>query len=215
MKCPLFPALGLLVAFVGTQSLFKEATVATPSTALATRSALSLATTTFEFPGAGEHNDNGTIGDFCCTGETAVVRTRQGIPVGYIYFHDFAGGITNGSRSAATKLGMLVSGTSDATRPESARVRSSIEFASRELKSGLSRRAIAGVLQFTGTILEVQFIDKAHSRYWMDSIRVRVDVQETSGVAANKCCQKNLTCPEFLLPRISWWKSERPDAKRV
>jgi hypothetical protein len=181
MKCLFFPALGFLAVFVGTQILFR-APVASPSTALAARAALSLETTAFEFPGAGERNNNGTIGDFCCTGETATVRISQGTPVGYIYFHDFAGGINNGSRSAATKFGILVSGTSDTTRPKSARVKSSIEFASRELQSGLSRRAIAGVLQFTVTILNVQFVDEAHSRYWMDSIRVKVDVQETSAV---------------------------------
>jgi hypothetical protein len=84
MKCLVSPALGFLVVFVGTQILCRAAPVASPSTALAAPAALSLETTASEFPGAGERNNNGTIGGFCCTGETATVRISQGAPVGYI-----------------------------------------------------------------------------------------------------------------------------------
>ncbi len=167
-----------LTVFVGTQVFFREALIATSSTALAARTALSLETRTFEFPGAGEFNNNRIIGDFCCTGKTATVRSNQGTPVGYIYFHDFAGGINIGSRSAATRFAIRVSGVSDAAQPKAGRVKSSIEFASSELKPGSSRSAVAGALQFTVTILDVQFVDEPHSRYWMDSVSVRVGVQD-------------------------------------
>jgi len=57
------------------------------------QSHLRLESTTFEFPGAGKRNNNGTIGDFCCTGETTTIRTAQGAPIGFIYFYGFSGGI--------------------------------------------------------------------------------------------------------------------------
>jgi hypothetical protein len=178
MKYLLLSAIGLLTLFVGLQALTITTSTALPSIPQAARTALSLESETFEFPGAGERNGNRTIGDFCCTGETATVRANQRAPLGYIYFHDFDGGITNGSRSAAIQFGILVSGISNLAQHNAVRVKSSIEFNSRELKPGLSRSTIAGALQFTATILDVQFVDEAHSRYWMDSIKVKVDVQE-------------------------------------
>jgi hypothetical protein len=193
MKCLLFPGLGLLAIFVGTQSFFRGAPATSRETSLVARSAPSLETTAFEFPGAGEPNNNRMIGDFCCTGETATVRSSQGTPMGYIYFYDYAGGINNGSRSAATKFRILVSGTSGAAPSKLARVKSSIEFASTELEPGLSRRIIAGVLEFTVTILDVKFVNEAHSRYWMDSMRVKVNVKETSAAQTGQLDPVSLT----------------------
>jgi hypothetical protein len=178
MKCLLFTAAGFVAIIVGIQTVSSEASLTSRPIPRAARTTLSLETNTFEFPGAGERNNNRTIGDFCCTGETAALLASEGTPVGYIYFHDFDGGINSGSRSAAIQFGILVSGISNAAQPKSVRVKSSIEFNSKELKPGLTRGTIAGALQFTATILDVQFVDEAHSRYWMDSIKVRVDVQE-------------------------------------
>jgi hypothetical protein len=175
MKYPLIPAMGLLAAVVGIHPPSGDPVLASPSFP---RPSLTIESTTFEFPGAGERNNNRTIGDFCCTGETATVRAAQGTPLGYIYFHDFDGGINSGSRSAAIQFGILVSAISNAAQPKSVRVKSSIEFNSKELKPGLSRSTIAGAMQFTATILDVQFVDEAHSRYWMDSIKVKIEVQE-------------------------------------
>lgn len=178
MKYLFFNTIAILAAFAGVQAASSQSSLSSFSIPRASQTALRLRTTSFEFPGAGERNNNRAIGDFCCTGETAEVHASQGATVGYIYFHDFDGGITNGSRSAAIRFGVLVSGLSDAAQPKSVRVKSSIEFASSELRQGLRRRTIAGALQFTATILDVQFVDKAHSRYWMDSIKVKVDVEE-------------------------------------
>jgi len=138
-----------------------------------------LLTTTFFFPGGGQHNNNGTIGDFCCTGETGTVLTDQRQPAGYIYFYGFPGGglmctVNGRTRSSATQFEVLVSGISDV---ESKRAQSSIKFKAPEMEPGSSRTTIAGGLQFTATILSVEFTDGVRSRYWMDSIIIRVDVQ--------------------------------------
>src|SRR5690242_16559938 len=81
------------------KSLFTMSTGQNPSARRSTaahdttnRSSLRLAKKSFEFPGDGQKNNNRTIGDFCCTGETAIIQTSSGSPLGYIYFYDFPGG---------------------------------------------------------------------------------------------------------------------------
>lgn len=147
-------------------------------------SSFNLSSTTFEFPGGGQRNNNASIGDFCCTGETAAVLTDQQKPVGYIYFYDFRDAYNtedNGRRrSAAGQFSVLVSGIADTARPDSDRVKSSIHFTAPELKPGLSRHTVAGTLQFTATVLDVEFTDSSHSKYWMDGIKVRIEVQQVS-----------------------------------
>ena len=91
------------------------------------KTSIVLAKGSFEFPGDGQKNNNQSIGDFCCTGETATVQTNMGAPLGYIYFYDFPGGgvlVGDGSRSAAEEFSVLVSGSRDPTRPDSPRVKS-------------------------------------------------------------------------------------------
>jgi hypothetical protein len=171
-----FLVLLMTVAAARTSSMAVSATARTTQQRL---SAFQLQNKTFEFPGAGIRNNNETIGDFCCTGETATLRTAQGAPVGYIYFYGFSGGITNGTRSAAKRFEVLVSGLSDPARPAAGRVKSSIEFAASEMKPGVSRQTVAGALQFMVTIQEVQLLDEAHSRFWMDSVKIKVEVQES------------------------------------
>jgi hypothetical protein len=149
----------------------------------------------FEFPGAGKRNNNGTIGDFCCTGETATIRTTQGTPIGYIYFYGFSGGINLKSRSAADQLSVLVSGVSDPARLTAgtiSRAKSSVEFSALEMKPGFSRQIIAGALEFKVTIQEVKFIDEAHSRFWMDSIKVKVEVQQAPSPNETKPSRNSL-----------------------
>jgi hypothetical protein len=141
-----------------------------------------LLTTSFFFPGGGRPNNNATIGDFCCTGQTGTILSDQRKPVGYIYFYGFPGGglmctVDGRKRSSAAQFEVLVSGVSHPEDVESERVQSSIKFNAREMKPGASRQTIAGALQFTATILGVEFTDSARSRYWMDSIIIRVDVQ--------------------------------------
>lgn len=146
------------------------------------RTPLYLSLKTFEFPGAGWRNNNGWIGDFCCTGETATVLIAEQKPIGYIYFYGFSGGLNhkvNGViRSSATRIDVLVSGISVAGQPDSKRETSSISFNAREMLPGASHKTIAGALEYTATILAAEFTDKTHSSYWMDSVRVRVDVHQ-------------------------------------
>jgi len=144
-----------------------------------------LAETTFVFPGGGKRNDNGIIGDFCCTGETATVQTDRGVPIGYIYFYRFPGGgfmarVNGRERSSAAYFEIDISGILDPARLDSNHVKSSIRFSARDMKPGSSLQGTAGALQFTVTILDAQFTDDAHSRYWMDSVRVKVNVQEAA-----------------------------------
>jgi hypothetical protein len=171
-----FSLLLMTVAAANTSSI--ALSVAAPTPQRLAPSAFQLQNKTFEFPGAGERNNNETIGDFCCTGETATIRTVRGMPTGFIYFYGFSGGITNGKRSAAKRFRVLVSGSSDPVQPAAVRAKSSIDFAATEMKPGLTHQTIAGALQFTATIQDVQFLDEAHSRFWMDSVKIKVEVQE-------------------------------------
>jgi hypothetical protein len=57
-------------------------------------------------------------------------------------------------------------------------VKSSIEFDANEMKPGLSRQVVAGALQFKVTIQDVKFIDEQHAKFWMNSIKVKVEVQQ-------------------------------------
>jgi len=185
MKFFLFSVMALLTTIPAAQNDTANASPTSRTPQATAKTALQLERTTFEFPGAGKRNNNQTIGDFCCTGETATVRTAQGTPVGYIYFYDFKGGINTKSGAAADQFGVLVSGVSDSARLNAgsiSRVKSSVEFAANEMKPGLSRQVVAGVLQFKVTIEDVKFIDEVHTRFWMDSIRIKVDVEEIPAV---------------------------------
>lgn len=154
-----------------------------PNALAAPKPAISLQSTSFAFPGAGERNNNQTIGDFCCTGETATVWAANGTPAGYIYFYGFTGGVNvkvkerEKPRSSATRLRILVSGVADASHPNDARLKSAIEFSAAEMKPGLSRQITAGALRFTATIVDVSFTDDTHTSYWMDSVKVQVTVE--------------------------------------
>jgi len=137
---------------------------------------LQLAKDSFEFPGDGQKNQNQTIGDFCCTGETATVQTNMGSALGYIYFYDFRGGINVGNSSAAEDFSVQVSGARDPGKPNSEHVRSSILFQASEMTPGTQKQTTAGILRFTATI-EGANITNIPGKYMMDSVRCRVDVE--------------------------------------
>jgi hypothetical protein len=173
-----FCFLVLLAMIVAARAITTSASTAARPPQQSAPTPLELQTKTFDFPGTGVHNNNDTIGDFCCTGETATIRTARGVPIGFIYFYGFSGGITNGKRSAAKRFNVLVSGISDPAQPASARAKSSIDFGATEMKPGLTRQTIAGAVEFTVTIQDVQFLDEPHSRFWMDTIKIKVEVRE-------------------------------------
>jgi len=69
----------------------------------------------FRLPGDGQRNNNGSIGPFCCTGQTAIIRRADGIPVGYAYFFSWKGQAykTGADSSTAPDIQILVSALSD------------------------------------------------------------------------------------------------------
>jgi hypothetical protein len=185
VKFFLFSVFALLTTIPAAQNDKANASPTSSMPQATAKIALQLESTTFEFPGAGKRNNNQTIGDFCCTGETATVRTAQGTPVGYIYFYDFRGGINTKSGAEADQFSVLVSGVSDSARLNAGsigRAKSSVEFAANEMKPSLSRQVVAGALQFKIIIEDVKFIDEAHTRFWMDSIKIKVEVEEVPAV---------------------------------
>jgi hypothetical protein len=148
--------------------------------AQAPSNSLHLAKQSFELPGDGERNDNRRIGDFCCTGETATVQNDAGAPVGYIYFYDFPGGginLPDGIHSIAGKFSLLVSGISDPNRAGSARVKNSILFDAGEMTAGNRKQITAGALSFTVIIEDAKLEHSSATKYFMDSVRCKVEVQ--------------------------------------
>jgi hypothetical protein len=132
---------------------------------------------TFNFPGHGQPNNNRQIGDFCCTGETAIVSTPNGDAIGYIYFYDFRESYNIGNnQSVAGIFRILVSGVSDMWNLNSERSKSMIEFRATELEKGARRSVTAGALRYTATILKVKHRKKNRKQYYMGSVKAKVEV---------------------------------------
>lgn len=138
-------------------------------------SAFALSKHTFTFPGDGTKNNNGTIGPFCCTGETATVTKVNGSPVGYIYFYDFADAVNlSPTSSAAAKVGLLVSSESSDS-PGSDQVKSELWFDAANAGVGSVRTTTIGLLKFTATLRRAQLA--GGTRYDMSSINIDLDVE--------------------------------------
>ena len=129
---------------------------------------------TFVFPGGGEKNNNSTIGDFCCTGETATIYNNINSPVGYIYYYDFKDGINvSNTESIASDFSLLVSATP--ANAEQERIKDKIYFSISELYRGSTKSLKLGALRFSATILDVRkYSDPQY--YVMGSVQVRVVV---------------------------------------
>ena len=68
----------------------------------------------FVFPGGGQRNNNATIGDFCCTGETMTLLNQNNKPLGYAYFFSWDGQAYNlPPSSIAPNFRIFLSGTTD------------------------------------------------------------------------------------------------------
>jgi tetratricopeptide (TPR) repeat protein len=121
-------------------------------------------------PGMGVRNENQTIGDFCCTGETATILREGNIPVGYIYFY----GVVHATATAAQKLQILVSAVPSISNPNSDRVKDEIDFdAARELFNNATKSKIVGSLKFTVTILSVRTTGQS---FFDDGLRIQIDI---------------------------------------
>ncbi|MDO3624725.1 hypothetical protein [Mucilaginibacter sp. BT774] len=121
-------------------------------------------------PGMGVRNENQTIGDFCCTGETATILREGDIPVGYIYFY----GSVPATETAAAKLQIFVSAVPSINNPNSDRVKDEIDFdAASELFSNATKSKIVGGLKFTVTILSVRTTERS---FFDDGLRIQIDI---------------------------------------
>jgi len=131
----------------------------------------------FTFPGPGRRNENQQIGDFCCTGETATVLNPNNVPLGYIYFYDFEGGMNLGNgRSSASKLKILLSGTQNINDAGASRAIDEIDFSGAELRPGAVKYKTIGALTYKVVILSVQ--KYGTDSFMTDAIRVDVEVSD-------------------------------------
>lgn len=132
----------------------------------------------FFFPKDGQPNNNGYVGPFCCTGRTAVVRTVDGYPVAYVYFHEFpGGGIVVGGASFATTLTLPISAAIDPSNPNSPHQLGKITFRADEMRFKLSRSATVGGFSFTAWLGKAprRFLD-GQWRYALGTVGVWLQV---------------------------------------
>ena len=137
---------------------------------------VSLERTKYYLPGEGKKNNNSSIGDFCCTGETVTVRSKNGYPLGYIYYYDFRGGMNiSTTQSVASQFSILVSGLSNPSDSKSNHIKQSLDFTSDELYKGAIKSIQAGSLNFKVTILNVSKYSDINY-YEMGTVSSKVDV---------------------------------------
>lgn len=129
----------------------------------------------FELPGDGKPNDNGSIGPFCCTGQTAIV-TDNGHDLGYGYFFGWKGqAYTDGTDSWMPDVGIRVAGVQDLADPSSPLEESEIDFDAGKIASGSKKSAQAGDLLFTVTVEHVDVTPKPAIQMGTFAIRLDVD----------------------------------------
>lgn len=137
----------------------------------------------FVFPGGGQRNNNATIGDFCCTGETMTLLNQNNKPLGYAYFFSWDGQAYNlPPSSIAPNFRIFLSGTTDlkATNP---RAQSSVFFSADECSIGKTKRVRVGNLDYTVKITSISYptgTAYANTHFWMDSLKVLVTVSWAS-----------------------------------
>ncbi len=134
----------------------------------------------YQFPG-GQDNNNATIGDFCCTGQTITVTNLGGKPLGYAYFYGWQGqayNLPNGT-SIAPNFEIYISGTSDLDGV-APRQTSTIFFADFDNVIGRVKTVQVGKLQYTVKILEISYptgTPYADTHFNMGSLKVAVTVK--------------------------------------
>lgn len=133
----------------------------------------------FELPGDGTPNDNGHVGPFCCTGETAVVKSDDGSEIGYGYFYSWKGQayFTGPDSSGAPDVSILVAGRQDLATAWSPLEQGEIDFMADELVAGSSRSTQAGGLLFTVIVEHAELQPGPKGTVFdMGSLAVRLDV---------------------------------------
>ena len=133
----------------------------------------------FELPGDGTPNNNSYVGPFCCSGETAIVKSDDGKDLGYAYFFGWKGQayFTSADTSGAPDLSILVAGLTDIKTPSSSLEKGEVDFMADEMIAGSSRSTQAGDLVFTVTVEHAELQPGPDGTMFdMGSLAVRVDV---------------------------------------
>lgn len=133
---------------------------------------------TFSFPEDGEPNNNGYVGPFCCTGQTAIFKDDLGAPIGYAYFYSFDGGINLGEQQSAAKvLQILVAGRTKLDDPNDFYT-SEVAFDADELQAGATKSTTAGALVFDVVIDHADLLVRSEQTYFdMATIATRVSAR--------------------------------------
>lgn len=139
----------------------------------------------FILPGGGQRNNNATIGDFCCTGETLTISNQSNAPLGYAYFYGTrnTGGIILGNGQVIIQqFELLVSGTTN-IQGTNARTQSSIFFPSADCVVGRVKQVQVGNLEYTVKILTIAYplgTQYVNTHFVGGSLRVEVNVRWVS-----------------------------------
>lgn len=133
----------------------------------------------FEFPG-GQDNNNQTIGDFCCTGQTHTVLTSNNTPIGYAYFFTWQGQAYNiNNTSIAPNFEILISGATD-LEGVTTRATTGIFFADFDCVIGRTKTVRVGNLEYRAEILEIAYpfgTQYVNTHFYMDTLKVRLTVK--------------------------------------
>lgn len=134
----------------------------------------------FEMPADGTPNNNGYVGPFCCTGDTAVVKSDDGSEIGYAYFYDWKGQAYNTSADSSMAPDVLIhiAGVTDLNAAPATIEKSEIDFTADELVTGTSRSGQAGALLFTVIVEHAELTTGPSETTYFDmgSLAVRIDV---------------------------------------
>lgn len=137
----------------------------------------------FDLPGDGTPNENGYVGPFCCTGETAVVKADDGSEIGYAYFYSWEGPgyFTGPDSSAIPNVTVLIAAVTDKTTVPVTIEQGEIAFQAAELIAGTSRSAQVGDLVFNVIVTHAEILEwSGETMVDMGSLAVRVDVDPVS-----------------------------------
>lgn len=112
---------------------------------------------TCTFPGGGQANNGGTIGDFCCTGETYTLKNLIGAPLGYAYFLNWEEPVFNLPEGfIIPNFYIEISGGSD-LKGGGQREFKRLFFADFDCVIGRARSAKVGNINYTATIVDLKY----------------------------------------------------------
>lgn len=133
----------------------------------------------YQFPG-GQSNNNSTIGDFCCTGQTITISNYAGKPLGYAYFFSWNGNAYNlpDGTSIAPNFEIGISGA-DNLEGNGTRAISKVFFPAESNIIGATRTVKIGKLEYKVKILEIAYPAGMYNatHFLMGSLKVEVSVR--------------------------------------